>query len=300
MIVTTAPELLTSELEQLPLGQPYDVLHSETGVAIAAVTAAALAVVFDDRIPAYTSDDAARYSGLTARLTAPRYPDHCAALADRARRSGLDMLFRMFLSRECLQDVEASGEAIAQPVNDRESIGEARARAAAAARTRYERLICSQLAAGTDALAEAARQVLAADRLSARVATAVGLHEEHGRKVAEQLERDRAAAQLAADQALDVAAGEADLASVLRNHRLPETLRSGEFYESQRALCILRATAVRRLSSTRVDALRLSMGQGVGLYGTRNLSRGLGDFSLGDLQSLLGVLDRAEGRDQSS
>lgn len=297
MQVTATPEALVGELEATPVDESIAALVGEATAAIAAIADAARATMFPTTIPWFTADDAARYTALTSRLTAPRYPEHLAALAARARRSGMEALEAMFRTPECLADVDAAAESVAHPLNERESIGEARARHAAAARRRYEQLLCEQLADDPGDLGKAARQLQAAEQLAARVAAVEVKHAAHAAQVAEQAERARRAEEDAAIAADDAQEVKRLLVAMLRSHGLPVKLadEGGTFVNEHRGRLEVLVPLQRRLASTRVDGVRVSLGQGLGLYGTRDLSRSIGDLSVAQLQHIRNALDTAEG-----
>ncbi|HMG57371.1 MAG TPA: hypothetical protein VK601_27920 [Kofleriaceae bacterium] len=185
-------ELVTA-LEALALGEPWAEPLRAAGTAIAEDRAAAEATMFPSELTPTTADAIAAYTWHTARLAAPAYGERLADLHRRAMATH-PALAELMRSVDALDDVGAAAASLANA--DRgETHAAAGARAAAAARRRYQRDVADQLAeAPGHELAASARALLAVENLEARVAAESARREEHAAaELARELESRRAA-----------------------------------------------------------------------------------------------------------
>jgi hypothetical protein len=294
--LTITPSALTNEYERLPLGdRDAELLYSEAAAAIAADRVAAVAAIFQADVVAADANTLSLYTWHTSRYDRPGFGDRMAALYRRAMTSAPE-LCKLLLSPEAIADVEAAAAALAAPSVPQQTYAEAGAAAAAAARRRYESEIAALLAEAGGELARSARRSLELEALSARVEAARQRHEQAAAVAAEQAERERRAAQDADDRAQDAAEVERKLDELLRTHGLPAGLRTGIYIETNRERIELLVRARRRLQNASVDGIRINIGQGRGLYGCVQLSRGIADAPVDQLRMTLAELDRAEGK----
>jgi hypothetical protein len=239
------------------------------------------------------------YTFHTARIERPGYGDKLAALHARALTSAPE-LCTLLRSPEATADVEAAAAALAAPRTAQESYVEAAATAAAAARRRYELAIAEQLAAHGAELATEARSLLVAEQLAARVAADVKRREDHARQVADQVERDRIATAAAADAAGDAAEVKRRLVEAARAHGLPPSVveTAGPWVDQHRSRFEVLVPLQRRLKSTHVNAVRVALRSGPGLFGTEDLARTIAESPLQELHAVLAALDAAEAKRQ--
>jgi hypothetical protein len=191
------------EIERLALGDPSaGPLITEATDAIAAERDAARAIIFKPDIVPASQDVLSLFAWHTARLTTPAYAEKLADLHRRAMTS-CPALCTLIRSPEAIADVEHAAETLAVPANPQESYTEAGARAAAAARAKFERAIAEQFAAAGGDLAAPAREYLAALALETRLIAARQRYEEHARTEPERQAAALAAAALAAEQQIE-------------------------------------------------------------------------------------------------
>jgi hypothetical protein len=294
MIDCTSAAERVSEIERLPLGDAAATAQmTEAAAAIAAERLPAELQIFPPDLTPVTADSIAAWTMHTQRIggTAHGYGERLADLHRRAVTSH-PQLAAMCRSVEGLDDVAAAAGSLAFP-GDRETHAQAAARATAAATARYRLAIAQHIAdVPGHELGDAARRLLALATLAVRLDAARQRHEEHAKLEAERAAAERAAAQLEADRAIDAAEMERLLGEANRVHGLPQTLRDGIFVEAQRERLAVYVPLVRRLKSSRVDAVRLARGY----YAPANLAISIADVSITELQAIVTALDRAEGK----
>lgn len=283
----TAADLIVA-LEDLSIDDPsWETRLSAARTAVDVALHDAAARLTPDEIAPVSVDTLELYRWHIQRLPVATYATALASLHRRALRThpGFAAICR---SVEAIADVEYAARSTALHVEDQHLLAGERAVA------EYRLQVARALVDVGDPLASVASAYLAAVDLGERLRAIVARRDQALVARAEQLRLEHAARQRAIDEAQDAAAAERELEALLRTHGLPPDLRAGFYVDSQLARCRLLATARRRLSTTPVDSIRLSLGHGRGLYSCRELARGIGEASLEVLQSMLDVLDRAE------
>lgn len=247
---------------------------------------AAIDAALDAECPAFpsaclpaTADDLAQYTAVIARPAPARF---AATMADTHERClGVNEgLARLLRSRECLEDVGQAATVNAVPMN-RESIGEAYARASANAQRNYKRIVAAQLVARSDhELCGAAKRLLEVFAVEDELVAAIAAHEANARseKAREQREQREAARAKVAELVEQVrdAAAKAGAAGAAAESSAAEYRR------------IRRAALCERIQLAGVSDVRTG---GRALYSARDLLAVGCDFDDGTIASLERAID---------
>ncbi len=184
--------------ETLPLGSEWATSFATTTAACAAEWEAAAAELCPYEITPTPADAIAMYGAMIADFRVSSFGEDAARAHGRSIHSW-PALAALFRSQECLADVAAAAGSLAVPMNELETIGAAKAKAAAKAVALYQLAIARQIAGVPEhSLAPAARALLAAEALAPRLEAARGRQEAHA---AAELERAAAERRAAAEAA---------------------------------------------------------------------------------------------------
>lgn len=296
MTVTTTPDQLVAELEALPPGdRGADVLLAEVNAAITAALAAPRERLFPPDLVRVGAEIYAAYGHHVSRLTAPGFWKQVLELYRRAKRS-MPELCGLLRSAEMLADVGNAAAQLATPENMYQTAQEAGDRAAADARSRFERGVAEIEAGAAGEMAAPAREVLAMLALADRAAAAMERHRKAAQLAAERAEAERRAAETAAAEAALAAAVERELADEMVRRGLPQDLATCP----ERSQVELLARARARLRASPAMSIRV----GGRLYDARQTASAIGrdttELQLGVYLAALDIAEAELARDSAS
>jgi hypothetical protein len=186
--------------ESLEIGSAWSSPVEAVKSAIAAIAAITVSVLFPIEITSMPADAIAAFAWHTGRLAAAGYGEALASIHRRAMNT-FPALAALCRSADAVSDVGASAAQFAAPADQLEPHAAAGARAAADACARYQRAIAAQLVDAPDELGAAARALVHADDLSARLTSTVARHEAHAAAELERVDAEqRAAARAIAEE----------------------------------------------------------------------------------------------------